>query len=121
MREYYGPPRMGGRRPVLRRHRGEERGMGLRVASDRTAVRQQDPRRGGAGDGVWRGRRAGVFSAARLALLRLTRGWRLLIGMALGMVVAVVLVCTVPLYDALVIDLQLQRTLSTQAPAATNV
>src|SRR5579862_1525272 len=56
--------------------------------------------------------RAGAFSAARIAVMRLSRSWALLLAVALGIFVAVVLICTVPLYTTLVGDVQLQRALS---------
>src|SRR5262245_38642538 len=106
--------------------RERERGMRLGVAREKT-VQQRQGLQGAAGGGgtqpgnIWKGRRAGLFSSARLALLRLTRGWRLLLVVALGILAAVVLVCAVPLYDTLVIDSQLQRTLRTSAPIQRNV
>ncbi len=61
---------------------------------------------------VWRTRRAGFFSAARLALLRAAHTRWLLFVVALGILVADVLICTVPLYNTLVSDVQLQNTLA---------
>ena len=60
---------------------------------------------------VARGRRPGLASLARLAWMRLARSRALLLAVALGMLVAVVLISTVPLYTALVANLQLQRAL----------
>jgi putative ABC transport system permease protein len=68
-----------------------------------------------------RASRPGPFSAAWLAGTRLSRGWTVLLAVAVGMLVAVVLVCSVPLYDALVADLQLQRTLAGELPSGRNV
>ena len=68
-----------------------------------------------------RASRPGPFSAAWLAGMRLSRGWTVLLAVAVGMLVAVVLVCSVPLYDALVADLQLQRTLASELPSGRNV
>ena len=59
--------------------------------------------------GFSRARGASPFSPIRLAFLRLTRGWQLLLAVALGMLVAIVLICTVPLYDTLIANVQLQR------------
>ncbi|HKT40177.1 MAG TPA: hypothetical protein VJR48_17530, partial [Ktedonobacterales bacterium] len=61
---------------------------------------------------AWRTRRAGFFSAARLALLRAAHTRWLLLVVALGILVADVLICTVPLYNTLVSDVQLQNTLA---------
>src|SRR5215813_2804597 len=100
--------------------------MGLEVAREkrpgqhRSALGTASSGRGRRG-GAWKRQRAGVTSSVRLALLRLTRGWRLLLVVALGILAAVVLVCTVPLYDTLVVDLQLQRTLNTSDVAARNL
>ncbi|HLZ24697.1 MAG TPA: FtsX-like permease family protein [Ktedonobacterales bacterium] len=98
--------------------------MRLDVASRGSAGRQP-----GTGDGssksrnrqVWKRQRAGIFSSLRLAVSRFARGWHLLLAVALGMLVAVVLICTVPLYDALVSDLQLQHTINANGPVARNI
>lgn len=71
--------------------------------------------------GVWTKKRASVFSSLRLAVSRLAHGWQLLLAVALGMLVAVVLICTVPLYDALVSDLQLQRAINGNGSVARDV
>ncbi|HEY7094238.1 MAG TPA: hypothetical protein VH393_13730, partial [Ktedonobacterales bacterium] len=60
----------------------------------------------------WQARRAGLFSAARLALLRAAHTRWLLVVVALGILVADVLICAVPLYNTLVSDVQLQNTLT---------
>lgn len=65
--------------------------------------------------------RPSVFSSLRLALMRLARGWELLLAVALGIVVAVVLVCTVPLYDTLVSDLQLQHAIHDNGTVARDI
>ncbi|HZC08075.1 MAG TPA: FtsX-like permease family protein [Ktedonobacterales bacterium] len=94
------------------------------------AARQQTTRngasggvapRGGRGGSPWRGARASVFSAVRLALLRLTHGRALLAAVALGMLVAVTLICTVPLFNSLILDTQLQQDINTSDPAMRNV
>lgn len=61
--------------------------------------------------GFSRTRGASPFSPFRLAFLRFTRSWRLLLAVALGMLVAIVLICTVPLYDSLIANVQLQQVL----------
>ncbi len=78
------------------------------------------PRRG-RDAGPWRGSRASVFSAVRLALLRLTHGRALLAAVALGMLVAVTLICTVPLFNSLIVDTQLQQDVNTNDPADRNI
>ena len=94
------------------------------------AARQQTTRdgasggvapRGGRGGGPWRGGRASVFSAVRLALLRLAHGRALLAAVALGMLVAVTLICTVPLFNSLILDTQLQQDVNTNDPAMRNI
>ncbi|HKB46890.1 MAG TPA: ABC transporter permease, partial [Ktedonobacterales bacterium] len=65
--------------------------------------------------------RAPVGSAVRLAGMRLTHQWRLLLAVALGILVAVVLICTVPLYNTLVADVELQRVLTIAQPAERNI
>ncbi|HEX8730025.1 MAG TPA: hypothetical protein VF739_15445, partial [Ktedonobacterales bacterium] len=76
---------------------------------------------GGRGANPWRGSRASVFSSIRLALLRLTHGRALLAAVALGMLVAVTLICTVPLFNSLIVDTQLQQDINTKDPAERNV
>lgn len=66
-------------------------------------------------------RRAPLLSAARLALLRLGRAKGLLALLTLGMLLASAISCTVPLYDILISNIQLQRTLSQDEPSARNI
>jgi putative ABC transport system permease protein len=77
--------------------------------------------RAGQSSPVWRWRHASGFSAGRLALMRLSRGRPLLLAVGLGMLVAVVLVCTVPLYNALIANVQLQSTLNSADPISRNL
>lgn len=77
--------------------------------------------RRGRGAGPWRGSRASAFSAVRLAILRLTHGRALLAAVALGMLVAVTLICTVPLFNSLIVDTQLQQYVNTNDPAQRNI
>lgn len=70
---------------------------------------------------TWRGRRAGIFSAARLALLRASHSRWLLLVVAIGILVADVLICTVPLYNTLVSDIQLQNTITRADSLARNM
>lgn len=73
------------------------------------------------GSGFSRTRGASPFSPLRLALLRFTRSWRLSLAVALGMLVAIVLICTVPLYDALIANVRLQQVLHDAGPLSRNV
>ena len=68
-----------------------------------------------------RTRGASPFSPMRLAFLRFTRSWRLLLAVTLGMLVAIVLICTVPLYDSLIANVQLQRVLHDAGPLKLNM
>src|SRR5512146_2467880 len=61
---------------------------------------------------AWQARRAGFFSASQLALLRAARSRWLLLIVALGILVADVLICTVPLYNPLVSGVQLQNAIT---------
>lgn len=95
------------------------------VAETRNKERQMDPPHGGGperGDVAHvRGARASLFSAARLARLHLARGWRMLLAVGVGILVAVVLICTVPLYSLLIGNVQLQATLNGEEPIARDV
>lgn len=71
-------------------------------------------------DGLWRRQLASPFSAIRLALLRLSRSRWLLLTVALGILVADVLICTVPLFNTLVADIELQRAIAAADPLAAN-
>ena len=93
------------------------------------ARREFDPARGIGGDGddrnrrqaIWRGGRAGPFAALRLAAYRLGRGKGVALAVGLGMLVAVVLLCTVPRYNALTANLQLEHALTSAAPQERNI
>ncbi|HET9110115.1 MAG TPA: FtsX-like permease family protein [Ktedonobacterales bacterium] len=92
-----------------------------RQQSSRSGVSGGVAPRGGNGGSPWRGSRASVFSAVRLALLRLAHGRALLAAVALGMLVAVTLICTVPLFNSLILDTQLQQDVNTNDPAQRNI
>src|SRR5215469_6432615 len=77
-------------------------------------------REGGGGQPRLR-RWVGPGASIRLMLWRLGRSWRLLLAVGLGNLVAVVLICSVPLYSSLVSNVQLQRQLSQQMPADLNI
>lgn len=98
--------------------------MGLRFATGEAGVRERvtaGPPVPGAGRRGDKGGAPGAFSALRLAFYRLTRGWRLLAGVLGGILVAVILLCTIPLYDSLVAGVQLQKALVANSPQARNV
>ena len=63
----------------------------------------------------------GPGASIRLMLWRLGRSWRLLLAVGLGNLVAVVLICTVPLYSSLVSNVQLQHQLSQQTTSDLNI
>ena len=65
--------------------------------------------------------RAGFFSTVRLALLRASQSCWLLLVVALGILVADVLICTVPLYNTLVSNVQLQNAIATSAGVKSNM
>ena len=99
----------------------------MRVDVTRQAGTESIQRRRGAGSRkpeapkAWRMKRASIFSSLRLAILRLTRSWALLLAVGVGILVAVVLICTVPLYDTLVANIQLQRAINTGDPTVRNI
>ena len=66
----------------------------------------------GSSDAAWRTGRAGVFSAVRLALLRASHTRWLLLVVAIGILVADVLISTVPLYNTIVPNIQLQNAMA---------
>jgi putative ABC transport system permease protein len=70
---------------------------------------------------LWQGRRASLFSSARLAAKRLGSSLRLLLAVGVGILVAVVLICTVPLYSGLVSNIQLQAAINGQPPVGRDV
>jgi putative ABC transport system permease protein len=65
--------------------------------------------------------RAGLFSAARLAMLRAAHARWLLLVVAIGILVADILICTVPLYNTLVSDIQLRSAITSADPLASNM
>ncbi|HEV7128534.1 MAG TPA: hypothetical protein VGN32_13975, partial [Ktedonobacterales bacterium] len=70
---------------------------------------------------LWRGNRASPIAVVHLVRGNLRHGWRLLLAAGLGILVAVVLLCTVPLYSTLVGNVQLQSVLNARGPAGRNV
>src|SRR5437764_6323915 len=68
----------------------------------------------------WSGSRSGPRASLRMAAIGVRRTWPLLIAVSLGMLVAVTLICTAPLYTTLASELQLQQTLASRAPLDVN-
>ena len=66
-------------------------------------------------------RRAGFFSTARLALLRASHTRWLLLVVALGILLADILICAVPLYNTLVSNVQLQNAIANSAGVKSNM
>ncbi|HEX5546978.1 MAG TPA: hypothetical protein VFX24_06165, partial [Ktedonobacterales bacterium] len=66
----------------------------------------------GSSNAAWRTGRAGIFSAVRLALLRASHTRWLLLVVAIGILVADVLISTVPLYNTIVPNIQLQNAMA---------
>jgi putative ABC transport system permease protein len=95
--------------------------MGLKQSEDT----QQDQRTEGIA-GLKRGHehahrtRPGFRSALRLALKRIGRARGMLVLLGLGILVADTLICTVPLYSALMANVQLRHELSSAEAAARN-
>ncbi|HEV2235345.1 MAG TPA: FtsX-like permease family protein [Ktedonobacterales bacterium] len=71
--------------------------------------------------GAAAGRHASPFSAGVVARASLGGDWRLLLTAGVGILVAIVLICAVPLYGTLMADIQLQSTISAEGPAGRNV
>ncbi len=57
----------------------------------------------------------------QLSLWRLERTWRLLLAVGAGILITIVLICTVPIYGNLVLNVSLQQQLSALAPQDRNV
>jgi putative ABC transport system permease protein len=85
-----------------------------------TATQEEDESQQG-GEPERLRRWASPFSSIRLALWRLRRSFRLLLAVGFGILIAVVLICTVPLYSSLVTNVQVQHQLSVQTPPDLNI
>ncbi|WIG60256.1 MAG: hypothetical protein OJF49_003004 [Ktedonobacterales bacterium] len=86
--------------------------MGVKTISEEAPPARELPLSAGARGRPWRSRFS-PLSPVRLAGLRLRRSWRLLLAAGAGILVAVVLICTVPLYTTLVTNVQVRHVLST--------
>jgi ABC-type lipoprotein release transport system permease subunit len=69
----------------------------------------------------WRGRLAGPFAPLRLAATGVRRTFGLLLAVTVGILAAIVLICTVPLYTSLDSQVQVYHTLTTSKPSDINV
>ncbi|MGZ3665328.1 MAG: FtsX-like permease family protein, partial [Ktedonobacterales bacterium] len=67
---------------------------------------------------LWHGN---ALAPARLALLRMRHGWRMLATTGAGMLVAVTLICMVPLYSILIANIQLRHALTSAPPSQINI
>jgi putative ABC transport system permease protein len=65
-------------------------------------------------------RRTRSRASLRVAAIGVRRTWPLLIAVSLGMLAAITLICTAPVYISLSSEVQLQHTLAAQAPADIN-
>ena len=70
---------------------------------------------------IWRAVWPGPLAAARVAALRLRHAWRPLLAVNLGILIASVLICALPLYTGVIADIQLQRLLTTAPVTQVNV
>lgn len=69
----------------------------------------------------WQSGFTGPGSSVRLAARRIGKSWRLLLAVELGIVIAVALLATTPLYNDLVTSAQLQSTLVSSASSDRNI
>ncbi|HEX6799473.1 MAG TPA: FtsX-like permease family protein [Ktedonobacterales bacterium] len=70
---------------------------------------------------IWRAVWPGPLAAARVAALRLRHAWRPLLAVNLGVLIASVLICALPLYTGVIADIQLQRLLATAPVTQVNL
>ncbi|HEX8033892.1 MAG TPA: hypothetical protein VF510_08605, partial [Ktedonobacterales bacterium] len=70
---------------------------------------------------LWRLQHGNSLAPVRLSLLRIRRSWRLLSTIGIGMLVAVTLICMVPLYSTLIANIQLRQTLTSAPPSQLNI
>jgi len=89
--------------------------------SHHKARRRAGPGRSKPSRMMWNSQSAGPLATLHLARLRLSRNAALLGVVGLGIVLAVVLMCTVPLYTTLIGDIQLHQAIAASGPIATNV
>jgi putative ABC transport system permease protein len=97
----------------------EEQGMARRTAMDESAERAP------VADELfeapdWGGARPSARASLRMAAISVRRTWPLLIAVSVGMLVAITLICTAPLYTTLASEVELQHTLASSAPAEIN-
>lgn len=70
---------------------------------------------------LWQSQHGNSLAPVRLSLLRVRRSWRLLTTVGIGMLVAVTLMCMVPLYSTLIANIQLRHALVSASPSQLNV
>lgn len=70
---------------------------------------------------LWRLQHSNALAPLRLARLRMRHGWRLLATAGVGMLVAVTLICMVPLYSTLIANIQLRHALTSVPPSQINI
>lgn len=70
---------------------------------------------------LWQLQHGNSLAPVRLSLLRLRRSWRLLSTVGIGMLVAVTLICMMPLYSTLVATIQIRQTLTSTSPSQLNI
>ncbi|MFI5274806.1 MAG: hypothetical protein ACHQ4H_17380, partial [Ktedonobacterales bacterium] len=93
----------------------------MRVDVERRAGAAGDQHDGDPNRRLWSRGRVSPVATLRLAAYRLSRGRGVALAAGLGMLVAVVLLCTVPLFIALTSNLQLEHTLNTSLPQERNL
>lgn len=72
-------------------------------------------------EAIWRPAHPSPLAAARVAGLRLRRAWRALLAVNLGILIASVLICALPLYTGVVANLQLERLIARAPVSQANV
>lgn len=70
---------------------------------------------------LWQLQHGNSLAPVRLSLLRVRRSWRLLSTIGIGMLVAVTLICMVPLYSTLIANVQIRQALTAAPPSQLNV
>ncbi|MGZ3679427.1 MAG: FtsX-like permease family protein [Ktedonobacterales bacterium] len=70
---------------------------------------------------LWQLQHGNSLAPVRLSLLRVRRSWRLLSTIGIGMLVAVTLICMVPLYSTLIANVHLRQALTSAPPSQINI
>ncbi len=82
---------------------------------------ERDEREGGRDTTIWHPMWPSPLAAVRVAALRLRRSWRALLAVNLGILIASVLICALPLYTGVVGNLQLERLIAKAPVSQVNV